>query len=120
MAEVALRPVNDSDLDALFEQMRDPESVRMAAFVTENPDDRTAFDVHMAKVRTSPEVTTRRSPSMDGLSAVSPASSLMAIPRSRTGSTGPSGGKASPVERSPCSWNRFASGPCSLAPRVTM
>jgi RimJ/RimL family protein N-acetyltransferase len=59
VAEVALRPVDDSDLDALFEQMRDPESVRMAAFVTENPDDRTAFDVHMAKVRTSPEVTTR-------------------------------------------------------------
>jgi RimJ/RimL family protein N-acetyltransferase len=31
----------------------------VAAFVAENPDDRTAFDVHMAKVRTSPEVTTR-------------------------------------------------------------
>jgi hypothetical protein len=26
VAEVALRPVDDSDLDALFEQMRDPES----------------------------------------------------------------------------------------------
>ncbi|MFG3711950.1 GNAT family N-acetyltransferase [Micromonospora sp. NPDC047730] len=59
MAEVALRPIDDSNLDALFEQMRDPESVRMAAFTTENPDDRTAFDRHMAKVRTSPEVTTR-------------------------------------------------------------
>jgi len=59
VAEVALRPVDDSDLDALFEQMRDPESVRMAAFTAENPDDRTAFDVHMAKVRTSPEATNR-------------------------------------------------------------
>ena len=59
MAEVALRPIDDSDLDALFEQMRDRESVRMAAFTAENPDDRTAFDVHMAKVRTLPEVTTR-------------------------------------------------------------
>ncbi len=59
VAEVALRPVEDSDLDALFEQMRDPESVWMAAFTVEDPDDRTAFDVHMAKVRTSPEVTTR-------------------------------------------------------------
>lgn len=59
MAEVALRPIDDSDLDALFELMRDPESVRMAAFTAENPDDRTAFDVHMAKVRTSPETTTR-------------------------------------------------------------
>jgi RimJ/RimL family protein N-acetyltransferase len=59
VAEVALRPVVDSDLDALFAQMRDPESVQMAAFTAENPDDRTAFDVHMAKVRTSPGVTTR-------------------------------------------------------------
>jgi len=59
VAEVALRPVDDADLDALFEQMRDPESVRMAAFTAKDPDDRTAFDVHMAKVRTSPEATTR-------------------------------------------------------------
>ena len=57
--EVALRPVNDSDLDALFEQMRDPESVRMAAFTAKDPDDRTAFDAHMAKVRASPDVTNR-------------------------------------------------------------
>jgi RimJ/RimL family protein N-acetyltransferase len=59
VAEVALRPIDDSDLDALFEQMRDPESVRMAAFTAEDPDDRTAFDVHMAKVRASPEATNR-------------------------------------------------------------
>jgi RimJ/RimL family protein N-acetyltransferase len=57
VAEVALRPIEDSDLDALFDHMRDPESVRMAAFTAENPDDRTAFDVHMAKVRALPEVT---------------------------------------------------------------
>jgi RimJ/RimL family protein N-acetyltransferase len=31
----------------------------MAAFIAEDPDDRTAFDVHIAKVRTSPEVTMR-------------------------------------------------------------
>ena len=59
VAEVALRPIDDSDLDALFEQMRDPESVWMAAFTAENPDDRSAFDVHMAKVRTLPGATTR-------------------------------------------------------------
>jgi hypothetical protein len=59
VAEVALRPIDDSDLDVLFEQIRDPESVRMAAFTAENPDDRTAFDVHMAKVRTLPGATTR-------------------------------------------------------------
>jgi RimJ/RimL family protein N-acetyltransferase len=59
VAEVALRPIDDSDLDALFEQMRDPESVAMAAFTAKDPDDRAAFDVHMAKIRTSPDVTTR-------------------------------------------------------------
>jgi len=56
---VALRPIEDSDLDALFEQGRDPESVRMAAFTAKDPHDRAAFDAHMVKVRTSPEVTTR-------------------------------------------------------------
>jgi Acetyltransferase (GNAT) domain len=30
MAVIALHPVEDGDLDALFEQMRDPEGVRMA------------------------------------------------------------------------------------------
>ena len=59
MADVALRPIDDSDLDALFEQMRDPESVRMAAFTVPDPDDRVAFDLHMAKLRTSPDVIPR-------------------------------------------------------------
>lgn len=59
MAEVALRPVEDADLDALFDQMRDPESVRMAAFTAKDPDDRAAFDAHMAKVRSAPDATLR-------------------------------------------------------------
>jgi RimJ/RimL family protein N-acetyltransferase len=59
VAEVALRPIDDSDLDALFEQMRDPESVRMAAFTTKDPNDRAAFDSHMAKVLAAPESITR-------------------------------------------------------------
>ena len=59
MAVVALRPVADGDLDALFEQMRDPEGVRMAAFTPEDPDDRNAFDAHMARVRSSPGITMR-------------------------------------------------------------
>src|SRR3712207_9450584 len=56
---VALRLIEDSDLDALFEQMRDPEAVRMAAFTAKDPDDREAFVRHMAKLRTSPDITTR-------------------------------------------------------------
>lgn len=59
MAVIELRPVVDADLDALFDQMRDPESVRMAAFTPEDPDDRSAFDAHMAKVRSSPDITLR-------------------------------------------------------------
>jgi RimJ/RimL family protein N-acetyltransferase len=59
VTEVALRPIEDSDLDALFEQSRDPESVRMAAFTAADPDDRVAFDAHMAKIRALPDVTNR-------------------------------------------------------------
>jgi RimJ/RimL family protein N-acetyltransferase len=59
MAEVTLREVEDGDLDALFEQMRDPEGVWMAAFTAKNPDDRAHFDAHMARVRVAPDVTMR-------------------------------------------------------------
>jgi RimJ/RimL family protein N-acetyltransferase len=59
VADVKLRLIDDSDLDALFDQMRDPESVHMAAFTAKDPNDREAFDTHMSKVRTSPDVTTR-------------------------------------------------------------
>lgn len=59
MAVVALRPVADGDLDALFEQMRDPQGIWMAAFTAKDPDDRNAFDAHMASVRSSPDITMR-------------------------------------------------------------
>jgi RimJ/RimL family protein N-acetyltransferase len=59
VAEVALRPVEDGDLDALFDQMRDPESVWMAAFTPADPDHREAFDRQMARARASTEVTMR-------------------------------------------------------------
>jgi len=59
MVDIALRAIEDADLDALFLQMRDPESVRMAAFTHKDPNDREAFDTHMAKLRGSPEITLR-------------------------------------------------------------
>jgi RimJ/RimL family protein N-acetyltransferase len=59
MPVIALRPVEDADLDTLFDQMRDPEAVRMAAFTVEDPDDRHAFDAHMARVRNAPGITHR-------------------------------------------------------------
>jgi RimJ/RimL family protein N-acetyltransferase len=54
---VALRPLRESDLDALFRQMSDPNSVRMAAFTPEDPADRQRFDAHMSRVLTSPSNT---------------------------------------------------------------
>ncbi len=81
MAEVALRPVEDADLDALFDQQRDPESVRMAAFTAADPDDRGAFDAHMAKIRAASDVTLR-AVTLDGVwSGASTASSWTARPR---------------------------------------
>jgi RimJ/RimL family protein N-acetyltransferase len=59
MPVIALRPVEDGDLDALFDQGRDPEAVWMAAFTPEDPDDRDAFDAHTARVRSSPDITHR-------------------------------------------------------------
>ena len=59
MPLIALRPVADSDLGPLFDQMRDPESVRMAAFTADDPDDKAAFDTHMARVRSGPDITMR-------------------------------------------------------------
>jgi RimJ/RimL family protein N-acetyltransferase len=56
---VTLRPVHESDLDALFRQMSDPESLRMAAFTPEDPNDRRRFDAHMVRVMESPEITHR-------------------------------------------------------------
>lgn len=47
MSVVALRAIEDTDLDALFDQMRDPESVWMAAFTAKDPNDRGAFDAHI-------------------------------------------------------------------------
>jgi RimJ/RimL family protein N-acetyltransferase len=55
ISEVTLRGLEEADLDTIFEFMRDPESVRMAAFTAADPDDRAAFDAHMRKIRANPE-----------------------------------------------------------------
>jgi len=56
---VELRPLQESDLDALFRHTSDPESVRMAAFTPEDPSDHQRFDAHMSRVMASPESTNR-------------------------------------------------------------
>jgi hypothetical protein len=105
MAVVALRPVEDGDLDALFEQMRDPEGVRMAAFTPEDPDDRNAFDAHMAGVRSSPGITLRAvtcNGRLAGSIASFPAGARQRLP---TGSIAQPGERASQPGHWYCSWS---------------
>ena len=56
---VSLRPLEDSDLDAIYEQMKDPASVRMAAFTVDDPADRHAFAARMSRQRNDPSVVQR-------------------------------------------------------------
>ena len=56
---VSLRPLEDRDLDTIFQQGTDPESVRMAAFTAEDPTDRRAFDDRMSRVRADPSASNR-------------------------------------------------------------
>lgn len=53
---VELRPLQDDDLDAVFEMMRDPDAIAMAAFTAEDPNDRAAFDAWIARNRAADDV----------------------------------------------------------------
>jgi RimJ/RimL family protein N-acetyltransferase len=55
--KVSLRPVEDRDLDALFRQASDPESVRMAAFTAADQADRRAFLDRVSRLRADARVT---------------------------------------------------------------
>ena len=46
-----LRDLGDDDLDAVFEMMRTPDAVDMAAFTAADPSDREAFDAWIARER---------------------------------------------------------------------
>ena len=48
---LALRQLDDADLDQLFEWERDPRAVAMAAFTRADPSDRAAFDDHHQRIR---------------------------------------------------------------------
>jgi RimJ/RimL family protein N-acetyltransferase len=51
---VSLRPLEDRDLDTIYQQVTDPESIRMAAFTAEDQTDRGAFLNRMSRVRADP------------------------------------------------------------------
>jgi RimJ/RimL family protein N-acetyltransferase len=54
---VSLRPIEDGDLDELFRQSNDAESIRMAAFTSDAQTDRDAFLSRMARLRSDASVT---------------------------------------------------------------
>ena len=56
MGHIELRDVDDDDVDAIFEMMRDRDAVSMAAFTSEDPDDRTTFDSWVARERADARV----------------------------------------------------------------
>jgi RimJ/RimL family protein N-acetyltransferase len=56
---VSLRPLEDRDLDTIYQQVTDPESVRMAAFTAEDQTDRRAFLNRMSRLRTDTSVSYR-------------------------------------------------------------
>ncbi|MDX1534423.1 MAG: GNAT family N-acetyltransferase [Thermoplasmata archaeon] len=57
--EVRLRPVQDADLQVFFEHQQDAEAVHMAAFTSEDPSNREAFDAHWSKILRDETVTMR-------------------------------------------------------------
>lgn len=59
MSEIQLRQVEDQDLDAFFSHQQDPLAIWMAAFTTEDPTDRAAFDQHWTALRANPEIISR-------------------------------------------------------------
>ena len=58
---VSLRPLEDRDLDTIYQQVTDPESVRMAAFTAEDQTDRRVGSDALASTATSHPVAVRRS-----------------------------------------------------------
>ena len=56
---VSLRPLEDRDLDTIYQQVTDPESVRMAAFTAEDQTDRRAFLNRQSRLRADTSVSHR-------------------------------------------------------------
>jgi RimJ/RimL family protein N-acetyltransferase len=56
MGHIELRDLDDDDLDAVYDMLRDPDAVAMAAFTRADASDRAAFDEWIAVRRRSSEV----------------------------------------------------------------
>ena len=56
---VSLIPLENRDLDTIFQHVTDPESIRMAAFTAEKQTDRPAFLDKMSRIRADTSTTNR-------------------------------------------------------------
>ena len=63
--QLVLREIEDRDLSVLFEHSTDRDAIRMAAFTSPDPDDRTTFEQRWARLR-SDDSTTNRVVEIDG------------------------------------------------------
>lgn len=59
VTHIELRALDDDDLDAIFEMMRDRDAIAMTAFTADDPDDRDAFGAWIARERSSADVLLR-------------------------------------------------------------
>lgn len=55
MGHIELRDLRDDDDDAVFDMMRDPQAVTMAAFTTADAADRARFDTWLERIRDDPD-----------------------------------------------------------------
>jgi RimJ/RimL family protein N-acetyltransferase len=58
-SRLLLRAVVPGDLEPFFAHQRDPVARQMAAFTSEDPDDRAAFDAHWARILADPAIVNR-------------------------------------------------------------
>ena len=56
---ITIREVESSGLETFYEHQLDPEAIRMAAFLCEDPKDKVAFDAHWNKIWISSQITQR-------------------------------------------------------------
>ena len=57
--DVVLRSLEEGDFDAIYRQVSDPESIRMAAFTSEDQPDRRAYLDRLSRLRADPSVSYR-------------------------------------------------------------
>jgi RimJ/RimL family protein N-acetyltransferase len=56
VGHIDLRDLDDDDLDAIFDMMRDPRAAERAAFTAADPENRAAFDEWMLRQRSNESV----------------------------------------------------------------